>query len=267
MKITRYYNLISGFMKIVFVLLMIICQLMHLNAQSTDSIIPLNPEVSPFVLTDISNPAYKLGSAVIHFRNDSLSVPDSLMQRYDKVFWIEDTNGICPSYMKEMPNGWSISWPEGYSDGGFHFRVYKNYLVAWIGHDNPNPNRLLYIQAIDRHQFEQISFLMVNDCLSKTVVKHGYTDKYGHFINFGLNHKRLGLYDLLELPGSEGYNDTVAMEKAEAQFYTGLSGAIKVFNKHLAKKIPEPGDLYKHCYNHFIWHDYFNGDMRRLLTK
>jgi hypothetical protein len=254
-------------MKTILILLMAMCRLMHMQAQSADSIIPLNPGFMSFILSDISNPPYQLASAVVHFRNDSLSVPDSLMQRYDKVLWTEDTNGICPSYMKEMPNGWCVSWPEGYSDGGFHFRVYKNYLVAWIGHDNPNPNRLLYIQAIDRYQFEQICSLMIHDKLAHTVVKTQYTDKYGHFINFGLNHKRLGLYESLELPESKGYNDTVAMEKAEAQFYKGLSGIVSVFNKHLDKKIPEPGEAYEHCYTHFIWHDYFNGNTEWLLKK
>lgn len=189
------------------------------------------------------------------FRNDSLVLPDSLFERYGIAYWSGDTIGTLPWYDDTLPNGWGISWPEGYTDGGFYFRVYRNYLVAQTSHDNPNPNDLLYVQSIDNKQFLQITDLMMGDKLSQ-VVRKDTSSLYGkRFINFSLDLEKLGLYDAwIPDTSNPGYFmlRVVSKEDAELQFYKGLTAIISVMNLYLDTGIPIPGEEYKHCYSHSV---------------
>ncbi len=249
------------------------CRIVCLHAQTKDSLtrvaIPIAKDsvLAPSLFIQIpgvfalnmSNPYAISPTRVVQFANDSLYVPDSLMEKHDKVFWTSDTDGTWP-YGRILPNGLHIGWPEQYTNGGFRFRIYKNYLIAMIGHENPNPNMLLYVQSITASQYAQIYRLMMSGKDSSAILIYDQVDRLGNrYVNWGLNHRALGLYDELMYNDSTGELYPDALEKAEAQFYKGLTAIIKTFNQYLTEKIAEPGVVYKHCYSHYIWHEYFNG--------
>ncbi|MEZ4804494.1 MAG: hypothetical protein R2852_03145 [Bacteroidia bacterium] len=183
-------------------------------------------------------------TSIIEYRNDSLYVPDSFMENYVQINWMSDSFGEVPKYYDSMTNGWLITWTEYYTDGYFYIQLYKNYLVAGIGHNNPNPNLIFYVQKISEYQFNTITEHIINEKLSKTVS----VDKYQFYgktkVGFSLNEKAMGLYTVKDVE-SKYYSKskgeyTLTQKDADKQFRDGLIGFLKSVNTLMTEKIPLP---------------------------
>jgi hypothetical protein len=183
-------------------------------------------------------------TSIIQFRNDSLYVPDSFMENYVQINWMSDSFGKVPRYYDSLSNGWLITWTEYYTDGYFYIKLFKNYLIAGIGHNNPNPNLLFYVQKISESQFNSITEFILNGNLSKTVLVNKYQLYDKTKVGFSLNEKAMGLYTVQDIE-SKYYSKskgefTLSDAKADKQFKDGLIGFIKEVNALMTEKIPVP---------------------------
>lgn len=188
---------------------------------------------------------------IVHFRNDSLVVPDSVFNKYRFIRWKNDTFGKVPGYAAFLIKGWDIPWPEQYNSGVFHIKIYRNYIVALCEHNVPViPDEIMYIQPITARQFSRIQSLMKNGGLDSVLIKNESYYMKRHIISFKFKLDALGLYNYFD-PVAKQYIQATK-EQAEEQFYKGLVAFITAVNSSLPAKIPLPGPEYRHCYSHCV---------------
>jgi hypothetical protein len=189
------------------------------------------------------NTPYPKGPAgmITRFRNDSLAIPDSAMQKYAYFHRVYDPSGIALWYQDKLHNGWYIPWTEMVTSGGFYIQVYRNYIIAGLSYENPGPPSIHYIQAITGSQFYAICRLLIHDSLKSTVKMDSVFSNGKYRTSFRLNEKEMGLYTRGDF---YSYMDTATTDSipfdADKQFITGLLGFIDAVNSHLEEKVPIP---------------------------